>query len=409
MSVGDDLCVFVGVGVGVSLDVVACHRWFYCSMNMTIHTARPPPPPPQPIHGSSSCHAMKTPAGIPPRQPTAIAKNDSPQIIKDQPPYNRGFNREFQKAYRSGLIFETPGAIPHINIVPDTLAPAGGSGWDTGIDGLNLKKRRRRRSVEGASAGLKGSAEGAISTAAAAAAAAAPGLATVAMPAAVGVQEDAVALPEAKSVPQEGPAAIVAAAAAGVITAPVAAATATATAPAVTATLATATAITTAASAAPVEGQGAVALPEHSSATQGRAADASSAAPAPVAAAAAALLGLSDVSNSRTSAKRDTPSLPSSSDKPDIARLVKGAVGGREGSPRGGRRDEAGEGDALRSAPAGEPKREAGGDSTAREEETRDAGDVVGGVSAESADDAETAGLERWACVRHVASFFIAQ
>lgn len=67
------------------------------------------------------------------------------QLIEGLPPYSRGFNRKFQKAYRQGLIFDTPGAIPKPNVVPDTLAPAGGGGWDIGVDGLIKLRRSRRR------------------------------------------------------------------------------------------------------------------------------------------------------------------------------------------------------------------------------------------------------------------------
>ena len=42
------------------------------------------------------------------------------------PPYSRGYTRDFQKRYRSGLIFGTPDAVPVPCIVPATLAPAGG-------------------------------------------------------------------------------------------------------------------------------------------------------------------------------------------------------------------------------------------------------------------------------------------
>ena len=67
------------------------------------------------------------------------------KLIQGLPPYNRGFNRVFQRAYRGGLILDTPGAIPKPTIVPDTLAPAGGGGWDTGVDGLQHTKKKARR------------------------------------------------------------------------------------------------------------------------------------------------------------------------------------------------------------------------------------------------------------------------
>ncbi|CAM9691484.1 unnamed protein product, partial [Pylaiella littoralis] len=81
------------------------------------------------------------------------------KLIKGIRPYNRGFNREFQRAYRGGLIFDTLGAIPKPTIVPDTLAPAGGGGWDSGIDGLLLPKKTRRQqqqTTNGSSSGGDG-------------------------------------------------------------------------------------------------------------------------------------------------------------------------------------------------------------------------------------------------------------
>lgn len=72
-------------------------------------------------------------------------------MIHGLPPYNRGFNREFQRAYRSGLIFNTPGAVPKLNVVPDTLAPADGryERWDndrlSGAARPPKKKTKKKR------------------------------------------------------------------------------------------------------------------------------------------------------------------------------------------------------------------------------------------------------------------------
>ncbi|CAN0548130.1 unnamed protein product, partial [Ectocarpus sp. 12 AP-2014] len=66
------------------------------------------------------------------------------KLVQGLPPYNRGYNLIFQRAYRSGLIFDTPGAIPKPTVVPHTLAPAGGGGWNTGIDVPRVSKKARR-------------------------------------------------------------------------------------------------------------------------------------------------------------------------------------------------------------------------------------------------------------------------
>lgn len=66
------------------------------------------------------------------------------KLVQGLPPYNRGYNLIFQRAYRGGLIFDTPGAIPKPTVVPHTLAPAGGGGWNTGIDVPRVSKKARR-------------------------------------------------------------------------------------------------------------------------------------------------------------------------------------------------------------------------------------------------------------------------
>ena len=86
--------------------------------------------------------------------------------------------------------------------------------------------------------------------------------------------------------------------------------------------------------------------------------------------------------------------------------MVKRAAGGREGLPSGGTQGEAGEEDALRSAQAENAEGEPGGSSAACKEGTRDTAVAAGVASAERADDAGTAGVERWACVRRVLGLF---